>query len=912
MLTPNLAMSESSHSAEKKDLTETLTYDADKSRQIAERLGQRAEADHIAPSADVEYIMDQIQNLRVEEALEILEKVTFTHDNDPNFPFQTMVKIKTLLLGQEHSDMSQEDWEFDVKAEAGIIHFYSPYPEVRSVTLPFDDPAIPVETWRAYVLGMIWVIIGMGANTFFEPRFPAVSISTDILQLLLYPCGKALELLPDWGFTFRGKRHSLNPGPWSYKEQMLSTILIYNSIGAAYVVDNFQVQKLPMYYDLGWVGPGYEILLALSNQCLGIGLAGLLRRFVIYPVRAIWPSILPTMALNQALLVGEKKRNIHGWTISRYWFFFSFAIGSFLYYWIPGFLFQAVSNFNWMTWIAPDNFNLAVVTGSDLGMGFNPISTFDWNIINSFGPLMTPFWSLSQLFIGTFLSGLIILGLYYSNYKWSAYLPINSSDVFDNTGNLFNTSGVMTNDQFDEAKYQAYSPAYYSAANIVLYGAFFACYPLNVIFVIGENFQLVKEAFSSLVYALYDDFLHIFKGTTSAASNAFRGQLGEAGNSLGDGFRSARRSVYTTFDDPHCRMMRNYKETPDWWFFVVLIIAFVFGIVVITVYPLNTSVWTLFFVVGLNMTFLIPMSIIQATAGTSIGLNVITELIIGYACPNNPEALMLVKAFGYNIDGQADGYLAPNKMGHYAKIPPRAIFRAQVSSTIVTSFVSVGVMNWVFSNVQGLCTPGQQNKFNCENGATIYYASSVVWGLIGPKRVFGGIYPELKYCFLIGALLGGLWLGTKRLGPYFRAWTKSRLSEGSFNVINTVLFKPLSSLDIVNPVLINIGFLEWAPYNLFYQWGGLFSSFTFMYIIKRRWTGWFEKYNYVLSAALTAGVAFSAIIIFFATGYNNTVALSWWGNNVPYAGIDGGNGQQALLPIPDVGYFGMAPGTYPV
>jgi hypothetical protein len=72
----------------------------------------------------------------------------------------------------------------------------------------------------------------------------------------------------------------------------------------------------------------------------------------------------------------------------------------------------------------------------------------------------------------------------------------------------------------------------------VLYGAFFACYPLNFIVVIGENFQLVKEARYGLFYALYDDFLHIFKGTTSAASSAFTGQLGEAGNSLCDGFRA--------------------------------------------------------------------------------------------------------------------------------------------------------------------------------------------------------------------------------------------------------------------------------------------------------------------------------------------------------------------------------------
>lgn len=884
----------------------------DAHRTIAERLGRKAEEDHLAPGADVEFIFDQINTLSIEDSLKILQDVTVDHDTDPNFEASTMEKIKNLLLGQEESGLSQENWEFDLKIEAGIIHFHSPYPEVRSVTLPYDDPSVPVETWRVYFLGMLWAIVGQGVNTFFSPRFPSISVSAPILQLILYPCGLALELLPDWGFTFRGKRHTLNPGPWSYKEQMLATILFYNSIGSAYVIWNFQVQKLQMFYDQKWIGFGYEILLALSNQCLGIGLAGVLRRFVIYPVRAIWPSILPTVALNHALLVEEKQRNIHGWTISRYWFFLVFTLGSFAYYWIPGFLFTALSNFNWTTWIAPQNFNLAVITGTTLGMGYNPISTFDWNMIMQFAPLAIPFWSFSQQFIGTFISGLIIIGIYYSNYKWTAYLPINSSDVFDNTGASFDVTKVMTDNKFDEAKYQAYSPAYYSAANIILYGAFFACYPLNIVFVVGENFGLIKRAFSTLFYSIYKDLSQIFKTIGHALGLLFRGQISDASKIVIEGMASSRISVYDTYDDTQCRLMRNYKETPDWWFLVVLIVSFVLGIIVITVYPLNTSVWTLFFVVGLNMSFLIPMSIIQATAGTSIGLNVISELIIGYACPNNPEALMLVKAFGYNIDGQADGYLAPTKMGHYAKIPPRAIFRAQLSSTIFTSFVSVGVINWIFSNVKGLCTIGQENKFNCENGAVVYFSSSVVWGLIGPKRVFNGIYPRLKWCFLLGALLGLFWLGIRKYGPTMRSWLKEKLPKGIFNVMNTLLFKPLSWMSIVNPVLLNIGFLEWAPANLWFQWGGLITSFCFMFVIKRRYQDWWEKYNYVLAAALNAGVAFGAIIIFFATGYKNIKTLNWWGNSVSYAGIDGEGGRVALLDLPKSGYFGLEPGHYPV
>lgn len=83
----------------------------------------------------------------------------------------------------------------------------------------------------------------------------------------------------------------------------------------------------------------------------------------------MWPSVLPTLALNRALLVPEKKENINGWTLSRYRFFFMCFGAMFLYFWIPNFLFQALHSFNWMTWIAPNNFNLGMITGFYGGMG---------------------------------------------------------------------------------------------------------------------------------------------------------------------------------------------------------------------------------------------------------------------------------------------------------------------------------------------------------------------------------------------------------------------------------------------------------------------------------------------------------------------------------------------------------------
>lgn len=46
------------------------------------------------------------------------------------------------------------------------------------------------------------------------------------------------------------------------------------------------------------VSPGTLVLVALSTNFIGYGLAGLTRRFLVYPSRAVWPSNLATIALN--------------------------------------------------------------------------------------------------------------------------------------------------------------------------------------------------------------------------------------------------------------------------------------------------------------------------------------------------------------------------------------------------------------------------------------------------------------------------------------------------------------------------------------------------------------------------------------------------------------------------------------
>lgn len=163
----------------------------------------------------------------------------------------------------------------------------------------------------------------------------------------------------------------------------------------------------------------------------------------------------------------------------------------------------------------------------------------------------------------------------------------------------------------------------------------------------------------------------------------------------------------------------------------------------------------------------------------------------------------------------------------------------------------------------------------------------MLWGVIGPKRVFDGLYPVLKYAFLIGFLLALLCIAIRVFAPkYWPAYFE--------------------------PQVFIYGVISFAPLNLSYIFPALYCAFAFMYIIKRRYLGWFEKYNYVLSAALDAGVAFSAVIIFFAVQYH-AKSLNWWGNEVAYEGIDGGVGRTSLKNITATprGYFGPEKGHFP-
>lgn len=68
--------------------------------------------------------------------------------------------------------------------------------------------------------------------------------------------------------------------------------------------------------------------------------------------------------------------------ISRERFFAYAFLGSTLWYFFPGYIFQALSYFSWVCWIAPNNVPVNQMFGYVHGMGMSLI-TFDWAQVRS-------------------------------------------------------------------------------------------------------------------------------------------------------------------------------------------------------------------------------------------------------------------------------------------------------------------------------------------------------------------------------------------------------------------------------------------------------------------------------------------------------------------------------------------------
>jgi len=221
---------------------------------------------------------------------------------------------------------------------------------------------------------------------FFAYRTSPLSITIGIIILLAYMIGNLFsKILPEKIFNI-----TLNPGPFSIKEQTLIVIMATSASGTGSTIDTITVQRL--YYKY-YIGHFNAILLLITMHLLALSIAGILNRYLVWPAAMIWPKTLMSCCLIRTLHhETDIAKNQGRWTMSRTTFFWLIVFFQFLWYWFPGYIFPLLSSFSFICMIAPNNIIFSQVTGAN-GLGLGAIQ-IDWNAWVAYldSPILVPFW----------------------------------------------------------------------------------------------------------------------------------------------------------------------------------------------------------------------------------------------------------------------------------------------------------------------------------------------------------------------------------------------------------------------------------------------------------------------------------------------------------------------------------------
>ena len=467
---------------------------------------------------------------------------------------------------------------------------------VASVTTNTDDPNTPAFTIRTVFIGLLWGMFLAVSNTIFTFRQNYFVIPGTLALLLGYPMGTFLaKVLPKT--TIFGV--DLNPGPFSVKEHALIYILAQSAGTSPYGIDNVVGQKFVRFMGNTSINFWNSLPWILGTQFIGYGLAGVTRRYLVKPSSMAWPSILPTIALLNSFH-GQKDEVSSKYPLSRYSFFWIVFFFGFIWSWVPLYFAPVLAMVSVLCLFSNDR-TVKFLGSSDTqeGMGLFAL-TFDWSIMQSHSPLYTPFWAGCNYFGGYIFWSWIVIPLVYfwnpwgvggdkgyivqSQKNWGGdtgvnpFPNVNDPHIYDKTGKLTKisiASGLLNPDYtLNETFYESHQPFYLTASFSISY----LCSFINI----SAVFMHVILWYGKDVYAQ---------------------------------FKQALRQAENEDDDIMNQLMKNYKDVPDWFYYIFLVVFSVVQILSGIFTAFKMPWWSSLFGIALGSVYVVPIGVIQAVSG---------------------------------------------------------------------------------------------------------------------------------------------------------------------------------------------------------------------------------------------------------------------------------------------------------
>ncbi|OAJ44246.1 OPT family small oligopeptide transporter [Batrachochytrium dendrobatidis JEL423] len=671
----------------------------------------------------------------------------------------------------------------DVDAEYAKLYTQGIVPET-------DDPSAPSLSIRMILLGTIFAVLLGLMNGIFSFRTNSFYISSNIAAILSYPMGIFLAaVLP---------RGILNPGPFTIKEHVLVYMIAGAAGGQPYGVENVIGQKFDKFMGDTRITFWNSILFVITTQMIGYGLSGMTRRFLVRPAAMYWPTVLSTVALFVSFHEteeSEESKKVGG--LSRFSFFWLAFCVMFIYQWIPTFFATALQALSVICMFTHASKTARFLGSASPNTGVGILSfSLDWSNIGS-GVISIPWWVIvNSVFSNIVVLWIIVPITYYRNtfgnptlahvYTFEDGTPfpiLNTPALFTKTGARIRATSFYDRNNFElnETAYDLVKPIYLTEMFAVSY---------------SMSFFALTCGISHVALWYYKDIIRQTKEMFNQVDEAHA--------------------------DIHNELMKAYPDIPEWmymsWLAFWLVVMLFVGIFT----PFHLPWWGTLFGLVLAFIFLIPYGIIQGSSGQQLGLNIITELLMGLFIPGQTVAVMTFKSYSYNIMIQALSLTYDLKVGHYLHINPVHMVISQLWGTIIGAFSNTAAV-WIAIDYFPL-----GNEDWSYPGHTTFFNAGAIWGAIGPGKFFGASSPyfSLNLGYLFGAILPILpWLANKGYPhPYWRF--------------------------VHFPIMAGIAGAGGIQSSLL---SSLIISYIFMYYLFTYSRPWWTKYNYVLASALDSG-----------------------------------------------------------
>ncbi|GAA5995294.1 hypothetical protein JCM5350_002071 [Sporobolomyces pararoseus] len=569
-----------------------------------------------------------------------------------------------------------------------------------------DDPDMIVHTFRMYFLGIGLTCFAAVLGQIFYFRPQTVYVSQLFLQIIAFILGKAwAKVLPA---AHRGRFWKfLNPCDFTLKEHVAILIMSSTSASSAEAISVFAADEL--YYN---ITPNYGVAIftLLGSQLFGYGLAGLTRSFTVFPTYIVYPNLVPTVNLFDAL----HRDKDEGAQKKRLRFFWIIFIAIFCWEWIPEFVAPTLTGISIFCLARRDSaWFTRIFGGSNGNEGLGMFSIcLDWAYVGSgggsLGALFTPINTQISQYIGIGLCCIIFCGMYATSAWNAAQFPFLSQDLFYANGTQYDQNTILNPDwSLNETALAEQGIPWYAASNAIYY--------LGCNLSIGATLTHVGIWYWRPIVAAFKSYRD-------------RSQ-----------------------PDPHYQMMRVYKEVPMWLYGAVL--AGSFACAMATCYAGHSQLpwWALIVALILSL-FMFPfVCVIYAITGFKTDVQQLAQMLGAALVPGNSQANLYFTLYGYNSCAQALGLARDLKLGQYTKLPPRATFGVQCIGTVVGAILQLIIMKSVISSQREILLSVQGSNIWSGQQVQSFNSQAVAWGALA-KHMYG---PGSAYFIIpIGIVIG--------------------------------------------------------------------------------------------------------------------------------------------------------------